>query len=83
MDTLKLVFDQIYFYKMLGMHPEHKRLRERNEQRLAVLKQKGTLYESAHATLPISASDATTKATGTAVGTIAAYSLVHHWRTSR
>lgn len=84
MDTLKLVFDRILFYKMIGTHPEHMRLRKRVEQRLAALKQKGTLYESAAEQLPATASSAYTgsKATGPANGTSAEYSLVNNWRAS-
>jgi hypothetical protein len=84
MDTSKLVYDKILSFKIVGAHPEHVKLRERYEQRLAALKQKGKLYESANECVPdaLSLEARVARATnGATVGTLAEYNLVHYWRT--
>jgi hypothetical protein len=82
MNNSKLIYGMLLFYKHIGAHPEHVKLRERNEQRLAALKQKGTLYESANERVPdaVSAEAHVARATASATGSIAEYNLVHHWR---
>jgi hypothetical protein len=83
MNTIKHVYDKALFYKIIGMHPEHVKQRERYEQRLAALKQKGKLYESANECVPdaLSAETRVARATNDApVGSIAEYNLVHYWR---
>lgn len=84
MNTSKQVFDLLLSYKLIGAHPDHIKLRERYEQRLAAIKQKGQLYESANECVPdavsVEASKLVAGATNSAVGTLAEYCLVHHWR---
>jgi len=60
--TNGLVFDWLLSYKMIGAHPDHMALRERNEARLAILKQEGKLYESSTERLPTSRDGTATSA---------------------
>lgn len=48
LDLFKMMRGPIRHMKLIGQHEEHKAVRQRVEERLAALRQRGMLYEREH-----------------------------------